>query len=362
MLSQMEGGGVAYNMPLALNLEGELDVSALEQALRAVIERHESLRTGFVTVDGTPRQKIVAADEIEFRFREEDLRQAEAPEEEANRLLRDEVATPFDLTRATLMRVRLFRLSERRWLFSLVIHHIVGDGCSLEVLLKELASSYAGEQLPPLALQYKDYSAWMTQRLAENVCAADRDFWTAKLAGPLPVLNLPCDCPRPQQMGFSGKIERFALPSASTSGLQAFCTRHGVSPFMLLLAGVFGLLHRYTGDEDIIIGTPVAGRDRLDLEGQVGLYLNTLALRIRAECGVTLAELLQRVRKAVLEAQEHQAYPFDLLIGDLKPERRTDRNPLFDVMVVMQRRGKRRLPCGWSRKFRARCPRGRKRL
>ncbi len=336
MLSQMEGGGVAYNMPLALNLEGELDVSALEQALRVVIKRHESLRTGFVTVDGTPRQKIVAADEIEFRFREEDLRQAEAPEEEANRLLRDEVATPFDLTRATLMRVRLFRLSERRWLFSLVIHHIVGDGCSLEVLLKELASSYAGEQLPPLALQYKDYSAWMTQRLAENACAADRDFWTAKLAGPLPVLNLPCDCPRPQQMGFSGKIERFALPSASTSGLQAFCTRHGVSPFMLLLAGVFGLLHRYTGDEDMIIGTPVAGRDRLDLEGQVGLYLNTLALRVRAECGVTLAELLQRVRKAVLEAQEHQAYPFDLLIGDLKPERRTDRNPLFDVMVVMQ--------------------------
>jgi non-ribosomal peptide synthetase component F/acyl carrier protein len=336
VLSQMEGGGVAYNMPVALDLEGELDVSALEQALWGVIARHESLRTCFVMVDGTPRQKIVATGEIEFRLDEEDLRKAESAEEEANRRLCAEVATPFDLTRAPLMRARLFRLSERRWLFSLVVHHIVGDGWSLEVLLKELASCYAGGHLSPLPLQYKDHSGWMTRRLEENAFAADRDFWVAKLAGPLPVLNVPSDHPRPEQMGFSGKIERFALPLASESGLQAFCAGRGVSPFMLLLAGAFGLLHRYTGDEDLIIGTPVAGRDRLDLEAQVGLYLNTLALRVRAERGMTLAELLDRVRTAVLEAHEHQAYPFDLLIGDLKLERRTDRNPVFDVMVVMQ--------------------------
>jgi len=136
VLSRMEGGGVAYNMPLALDLEGALDAGALEQALRAVIARHESLRTCFVILDGAPRQKIVAAREIEFRLGEEDLRQTESPQEEAHRRLRDEVAAPFDLTRAPLLRARLFRLSERRWVFSLVVHHIVGDGWSLEVLLK----------------------------------------------------------------------------------------------------------------------------------------------------------------------------------------------------------------------------------
>lgn len=334
--SQMEGGGVAYNMPLALDLEGELDPGALERAFRQVLARHESLRTCFVMVDDAPRQKIAAADEIEFRLALEDLRTAEAAEEEAERRLRDEVAAPFDLTRAPLVRARLFRLPERRWLFSLVVHHLVGDGWSLEVLLKELAAFYTGGQLPPLSLQYKDHSAWMTQRLSGNAFGADRDFWIAKLAGPHPVLNVPGDHPRPGQMGFSGGIERFALPSVGETGLQAFCAARGVSPFMVLLASVFGLLHRYTGEEDIILGTPVAGRGRLDLEDQVGLYLNTLALRVRVDRGVRLSDLLERVRTAVLEGQEHQAYPFDLLIGDLKLERRTDRNPLFDVMVVMQ--------------------------
>ena len=137
-------------------------------------------------------------------------------------------------------------------------------------------------------------------------------------------------------MSFSGKIERFSLATTSACGLAAFCAERGVSPFMLLLAGVFGLLHRSTGEDDIIIGTPVAGRDRLDLETQIGLYLNTLAVRVRVDRGLTLKQLLERVRTSVLEAQQHRAYPFDLLIGDLKLERRTDRNPLFDAMVVMQ--------------------------
>lgn len=346
VLSQLEGGGSAYNMPLALALEGALDARALEHAWLDVIARHESLRTCFVVVNGTPRQRIVAAGEIAFRLVEEDLRGAASPEHEANRRLRDEVATSFDLTQAPLVRGRLFRLGEHRWIFSLVMHHAVGDGWSFDVILKDLASSYAGEALPPLRLQYKDYSGWMARRMEERASGVDRDFWVAALAGPLPVLTLPSDYPRPEQITLDGTIDRFELPSANESGIHAFCAGRGVSPYMLLLTGVFGLLHLYTGDEDLIIGTPVAGRDRLDLEDQVGLYVNTLALRVRVDGGMTLAELMDRVRTAVLDGQSHEAYPFDLLVNELQLERRADHNPLFDVMVVMQNAVRERFRAG----------------
>ena len=336
LLSQMDGGAAAYNMPVALDLEGELDVGALEQALRNEIARHESLRTGFVVVDGAPRQKVLRAEEVEFRVGQEDLRAMASPEEEAEHRLRDEIAAPFHLSRAPLLRARLFQVADRRWLLVLVAHHAIGDGSSLEVLLREVAASYAGQTLAPLSLQYKDYSEWMGRRLEQGALEADRSYWMEKMAGRLPLLNLPADHPRPEQMGFSGTIERYSLLQASECGLAGFCAARGVSPFILLLTGVFGLLHRYTGQTDIVVGIPVDGRGRLDLENQVGLYLNTLALRVGVKPGMTLAQLLERVRTGLLEAQEHRSYPFDLLVRDLKIERRTDRNPLFDVMAVMQ--------------------------
>ena len=174
VLSQMEGGSVAYNMPVALDLSGDLDVSALEAALRTVIARHESLRTAFIKVDGAPRQRVFPAADIEFGLVVEDLRTADSPTEEADRRLRAEVATPFDLTRAPLVRARLFRVEEKQWLLSLVVHHIAGDGWSLNVLFNEVAAIYAGKQLPPLSLQYKDYSAWLAQRLEDDAFAAER--------------------------------------------------------------------------------------------------------------------------------------------------------------------------------------------
>ena len=199
--SQLEGGAVAYNMPVALDLEGELDARALESALRRVITRHESLRTSFIQVDGVPRQKIVPAAEIEFQLVEEDLRGRKSPAEDADQRVSVDLATPFDLTCAPLLRARLFRIAERRWVFLLVVHHIAGDGWSLQVLLKEIASCYAGENLPSLSLQYKDYSAWMSRRVEENAFTADRAFWTGKLAPPHPRLSLPSDHPRPEQIG-----------------------------------------------------------------------------------------------------------------------------------------------------------------
>ncbi|MGC9969935.1 MAG: amino acid adenylation domain-containing protein [Bryobacteraceae bacterium] len=336
--SQMEGGSIAYNMPLVIALEGDLDVRALEQAFRATIARHESLRTCFPTVDGTPRQQILPAREVPFQLDVEDLSQLDSPDEEARERIRAEIRTAFDFSHPPLVRARLLRMETQRWVLSLVVHHIVADGWSLDVLLKELALQYEDRaaELPPLPIQYKDYSQWMAQQLGSKKAKAERAFWMEKLAAPRPVLNLPTDRPRPAVIGFGGALERFTLPRTSAAPVTAFCAAHGTSPFMLLLAGVFGLLHRYTGDEDIVLGTPSANRGRMELENQIGLYLNTLGLRVQLSGEIALSELLDRTRSAVLEAQEHQSYPFDALIQDLHVKRRTDRNPLFDVMVVMQ--------------------------
>jgi amino acid adenylation domain-containing protein len=342
VLSRMEGGLAAYNMPIALELEGALDEGALERAFRAVIARHESLRTCFVSAGGIPQQKILSAGEVVFELGRWDLTGDASAEDVARFRIQEEFARPFDLSRAPLLRAGVFRVAERRWLLSLVVHHIVADGWSLDVLLRELSALYAGSigesapTLPALPIQYRDYSQWMAGRLERDALRADRAFWKQKLAEPLPVLNLPSDRTRPATLGFAGAIERFPLPCTGRLDLPRFCAERGVSPFMVVLAGVFGLLHRYSGDEDIVIGTPVANRERMDLEDQIGLYLNTLALRVRVEGATTLSELLDRVRASLIEAQEHQSYPFDSLIQDLKVRRSTDRNPLFDVMVVMQ--------------------------
>jgi amino acid adenylation domain-containing protein len=333
VLSQMDGGLAAYNMPLALELEGPLDEDKLEDAFRSVIARHESLRTCFVSVDGLPRQKILSAADAVFELSRKDLAGAPSPEAEARLLIQEEFARPFDLSRAPLLRAGVFRVAEHRRLLSLVVHHIVADGWSLAVLLRELQACYAGgPALPALPIQYRDYSQWMAGRLAHD----ERAFWKRTLAPPLPVLNLPADFPRPAVLGFAGAVERFPLPRAARLDLPGFCARQRVSPFMVLLAGVFALLRRYSGGEDFIIGVPVANRGRLELENQIGLYLNTVVLRVRVGRETTWYGLLDRVRAALLEAQEHQDYPFDTLIQELEIERGTDRNPLFDVMVVMQ--------------------------
>ena len=342
VLAQMEGGLAAYNMPMALQLEGTLDEGALERAFRAVIARHESLRTCFVIDRDIERQKILAAGDIVFELGRRNLAGTASAEDVARLAIQEEFTRPFDLSHAPLLRASVFRVAEHRWLLSLVVHHIAADGWSLDVLLRELSALYAGSvgdpapSLPALPIQYRDYSQWMAGRLAQGALRTDRAFWKEKLAQPLPVLNLPADHARPAVLGFTGTIERFPLPRTGQLHLPRFCAERGVSPFMVLLAAVFGLLRRYSGEEDLIIGTPVANRERMDLEDQIGLYLNTLALRVGVGRETTLSELLDRVRAAVLEAQQHQSYPFDSLIQDLKIKRRTDRNPLFDVMVVME--------------------------
>jgi amino acid adenylation domain-containing protein len=337
VLAQMEGGSAAYNMPVALDLRGTLDPDALEEALRAVITRHESLRTCFVTEGDVPQQKILAAAKVSF-----DLGRERVTEGAARTRIQQEFERPFDLRNAPLLRATVFQIEEHRWLLCLVVHHLVADGWSLDVLLKELSILYAGPtpesapQLPALLIQYRDYSQWIAAHLDQDGLSAARDYWRQTLAGPLPVLNLPTDYARPATLEFQGAVERIPLAETANLDLERFCADRRVSPFMVLLASVFALLHRYSGDEDIIIGTPVANRDRMELENQIGLYLNTLALRVRLDGQIALSTLLDRVRAAVIAAQQHQSFPFDSLVAELEVKRASDRNPLFDVMVIVE--------------------------
>lgn len=333
--AQMDGGLVAYNMPLALAIEGSLNESRLQEAFRAVIRRHESLRTCFISSRGVPRQKILPDGDWAFELDRVDLTGAASPEAAGLLHIQEEFARPFDLSRAPLLRARVFRVAAERWLLSLVVHHIVADGWSLSVLLRDLQASYArAADLPAVPIQYRDYSQWMAGRLEH--LRQERAFWEKTLAPPLPVLHLPADYPRPAALGFAGASARFPLSLASSVDLAGFCGARRISPFMVLLAAVFGLLRRYSGDEDLIVGVPVANRGRAELEEQIGLYVNTLAVRVRINPDFTLSDLLEAVRTALLKAQEHQSYPFDALVQDLALERSTDRNPLFAVMTVMQ--------------------------
>jgi amino acid adenylation domain-containing protein len=332
VLAQLEGGSAAYNMPVALSLEGPLDEDALESAFRTVISRHESLRTSIEMVDGVASQRVMPAADLAFALERLDLRSHAQPEEEARRLIQCDAARPFDLSRAPLLRATLLRIAGQRRLLSLVVHHIVADGWSLGVLLSELAAGYHARPLPPLALQYRHYAQWMASRLKNEELEQDFGYWRQALAAPLPVLDLPSDSPRPAVLGFDGAIERFALPRSDKLRLESL----QASPFTVVLTAVFALLHRYTGEEDLIVGTPAANRGRGELENQIGPYVNTLPLRVGVTRGTSLGCLLQRVRDAVSSAQRHESCPFDAIVQELRLPRRTDRNPLFDVMVTMR--------------------------
>ena len=232
VLAQMEGGLAAYNMPMALELEGTLDEEALECAFRAAIARHESLRTCFVMGSGIPRQKILAAGDVVFELGRWDLAGVAAAEDIARLRIQEEFSRPFDLSHAPLLRASVFRIAERRWLLSVVVHHIVADGWSLDVLLRELSAALGDPApgLPALPIQYRDYSQWMAGRLERDELRADRAYWKEKLAQPLPVLNLPADYARPAALGFAGAIERFPLPLHRALGPSAILRRAGRQP------------------------------------------------------------------------------------------------------------------------------------
>ncbi|HVR97637.1 MAG TPA: amino acid adenylation domain-containing protein, partial [Thermoanaerobaculia bacterium] len=330
-LDQLEPGSAAYNMPLAVRLTGDVDPARLERIFFEIVRRHEALRTTFTSREGRPVQGI-GAPEVELPV----VDVSQAGELEALRWAREEARRPFDLQRGPLLRLALFRLSERDHVLLLAMHHIVSDGWSMGVLLREVAALYEGSELPELALQYADFAVWQRRWLEGEVLEAQLAYWRGQLGPPNgapQVLELPADRPRPAVQTFRGATRPVAFPSAAVHGL---CRRQGVTPFMALLAAWSVLLGRLASQEDLLIGTPIAGRTRRELEDLIGLFVNTLVLRVDWTGSPGFGELLARVRSTALDAYAHQDLSFERLVEELVPARDLAFSPLVQVLFALQ--------------------------
>ncbi len=337
-LDQLEPGSPAYNLPGAVRLEGRLEPAVLGRALSEIVRRHEALRTRFVARGGEPAQVVdpavaVSLPRVALSGLPEGTRDGEA-----RRLAREEARAPFDLGRGPLLRVTLLRLGGESWICLLTQHHIASDGGSIAVLVAEMSTLYAaflaGEPSPlaDLPVQYGDYAIWQRRWLAGEALTEELVWWREHLRGAPMVLELPTDSPRPVMASSAGGRERLALPAE----LRRLARREGVTLYMTLLAG-FGLLLSRTADQsELLVGSPVAGRSRRELEGLIGFFVNTLALRVNLEGEPTFRGLLGRAREETLAALAHQELPFERLVEELAPERSLDRSPLFQVMLAVQ--------------------------
>ncbi|NLG50391.1 MAG: non-ribosomal peptide synthetase, partial [Chloroflexi bacterium] len=341
-LDQFEPGSPFYNIPAAVRLSGRLDVAALERTFAEIVRRHETLRTTFDTVEGQPVQVIAL--EAPFSMPLTDLSHlpAEEREAEALRLAAEEARRPFDLTRGPLLRVQLLRLAEQEHIVLLTMHHIISDGWSIGVLVRELGAIYPmfavgrPSPLPELPIQYADYAAWQQEWLTGDILKEQLDYWRQQLGGALPVLELPTDRPRPPVSSSRGDTLSVMFPRELAEGLKTLSQRAGVTLFMTLLAGFQTLLYRYSGQSDICVGTPIANRNRAEIEGLIGFFVNTLVLRADLSGNPTFWEVLRRVREVAIGAYAHQDLPFETLVEELQPQRDMSHTPLFQVMFILQ--------------------------
>ncbi|QQP99052.1 non-ribosomal peptide synthetase [Lysobacter enzymogenes] len=342
-LEQLGTVGAAYHVPLAFRIRGPLAAPALDAALAQLLQRHEMLRTRFAIDGEQPRQIVDPAPHAVLEledFSTFDPAQAQA---RADALLQAQAHHRTDLERGPLFRARLARLSADEHVLVLAAHHIAADGWSHTVMLDELGALYAAhagaaaDSLPPARLQYADYAAWQRQWLQEGPLLAQQlPYWTAQLAGAPELVALPTDRPRPDVASFRGGIHRFELPAALARRLPAFARERGATAFMVLLAGFQALLARWGGGDDIVIGTPTAGRTHRDTEPLVGLFINTLALRARVDVQAGFDALLAQAKDTALAAFAHQDVPFERVVAELKPHRDLSRQPLVQVIFALQ--------------------------
>ncbi len=342
-IDQLEGGSL-YNLPAALRLSGELSIAVLSRVFTEVVLRHAVLRTVFRDAEsgGEARQMILPPAGVVIPL--VDLTPlAEGPRERlAARLVKEEARRPFDLARGPLLRVGLLRLDETEHVLLLTLHHIVGDAWSIGVLVREVTALYtvfaAGQPspLPELPVQYADFAAWQRSWLAGEALQRELQYWRDHLAGAPPVLELPTDRPRPAVQSFRGAVRPLSLPPELSAALAALSRREGVTVFMTLVSALSALLSRFSGQADLTLGTPVAGRHRLEIESLIGFFVNTLVLRPDLSAEPRFIELLSRVRREALNAYAHQDLPFEKLVEDLAPERSLSQTPLFQVMFAWQ--------------------------
>ncbi|MGH7794618.1 MAG: amino acid adenylation domain-containing protein [Candidatus Binatia bacterium] len=346
LLDQLEPGRSAYHMSSTVRLIGPLNTAALEQSLAEIVRRHETLRTTFTTVEDRPVQVIAPSSDAAgvdlFRLIVVDLRHLGESQRrvEALRLAGEEIRRPFDLTNDLMIRAGLFRLGAEEHVLFLALHHIASDGWSMGILYRELSVLYEAfsngraSPMPELPIQYADFAQWQRKRLQGGMLEAQVAYWKRQLRD-LPTLELPSDRPRPAVQTYRGRRQTARVGEGVADALKAFSRLEGASLFMTLLAAFQILLYRYTGQEDIVVGTPIAGRNRVEIEELIGFFINTLVLRTNVSGDCTFRELLGGVREVTLGAYAHQDLPFEKLLEELRPERDLSRTPLFQIFFNM---------------------------
>ncbi|ARK45031.1 non-ribosomal peptide synthetase [Burkholderia pseudomallei] len=346
-LTQLEGVSEAYHMSGAVRLDGPLNREVLQRALNRIVMRHEALRTCFAREEGEPIQVIQPHADLTMSYH--DLREAESirheagnREQRAKDLSQAYASAPFDLSRDLPVRVLLLQLADEAHVVQVVMHHIASDGWSVGVFLQELSALYGSfiaeqdDPLAPLPLQYADYAAWQRRWLASGQLEKQGAFWQTNLSGAPTLLELPTDRPRPPKQSHAGASVEVKLGAALSERVKRLSQRHGVTPYMTLLSSWAAVLSRLSGQEEVVIGSPVAGRNRTEVEALIGFFVNTLALRLDLSSEPTVGELLKRTKAQVLSVQAHQDLPFDQVVERVKPPRSTAHPPLFQVMFVWQ--------------------------
>ncbi|WP_458462472.1 amino acid adenylation domain-containing protein [Paenibacillus sp.] len=328
LLSAAEGNSISYNMPVVLEVDGRLDVKLCRSALALLVNRHEILRTSFHFTDGLPVQHIHEHGNVEWQEVWSSPAEVDTHIHQAIRAFR--------LDEPTQLRACLVRIREDRAVLVFDIHHIICDGVSMSILIEEFMKLYMGNQLSPLQLQYKDFAVWQTRMLFSPEMQQQKDYWLAQFNTELQPLQFPCDYERPKLQSFSGSSLSFDIDTELTVQLKQLALRTDTTMYMLLLTTYYTLLYRYSGQQDLVIGCPIAGRQHEQVDHMLGMFVNTLPLRMQLEGNMTFQDLLLKVRKRTLDAYANQDYPFDDLIEQLDLRRDLSRNPLFDTVLVMQ--------------------------
>ncbi len=341
-LDKLERGSTAYNMPAGVHLIGTLHLVALEQSLTQIIGRHEILRTNFKMLDGSPVQVIAPIATVTLPVIDLQALPEQEQSAEVQRLVTKEQEQPFDLSKDPLMRVTLLQLTQESHILLLTMHHIVSDGWSIGIFIREFSTLYqafcAGvpSPLPELSIQYADFAVWQRQWLSGEVLETQLNYWQQQLAGAPPLLELPTDRLHPPIQTFRGGIEHFEINRTLTQQLKNLSQHSGATLFMTMLAAFVTLLYRYSGQSDIVVGSPIANRNHREIESLIGLFVNTLVLRTNLEGNPSFLELLNRVQQVALEAYAHQDLPFEQVVEALQPERNLSHSPLFQVMFALQ--------------------------
>lgn len=341
-LEQMNPGSPAYNIPSAVLMKGRLDVAALNASFNMVIKRHEALRTVFKMTEGQPVQTILPELKIELPIKNLNAFDRDEQMDKVRQIITEDNLKPYDLSKGPLLRIMLIRLNDDENVLCLNMHHIVSDGWTLQVLMKEVSAIYTSlasgqtAAVPEPVIQYGDYTIWQREWVKGETLNKQLDYWTGKLKGCQSVLELPADHQRPPVQGYKGARQYFEISSGLSTELHELAQKKGATIFMILLSALKIILQRYSGQSEIIVGTPIAGRNRTELEGLIGYFVNTLALRTELSGNPSFDELLERVKETTRGAYDHQDIPFENIVEALQPERDLSRNPLYQICFSYQ--------------------------